>query len=210
MRRCTVILISLLTLAVPAKVWGEKAAGILSPADIQERYQEAADEWPEIPEWVLLAFAAPLDRRFFDKKPHFSRVTGTVTGWHVQPGAGRLQSYATAYIIGQALSHHQILTWHVNQVFLGQGCFGVSGAAMAYFGKTAEELTLGEAAYLAGLPIAPAVFHPFRSYERAVQRRNFALGEILKAGFIIKSEATAAMGKPLIVRDPLGTCGSRG
>jgi penicillin-binding protein 1A len=77
---------------------------------------------------------------------------------------------------------------------------------MAYFGKTVEDLTTEEAAYLAALPKAPAHFHPIRSYDRALERRNFVLAEMQRAGFLSKTEAAQARQTDLFTKNPLGRC----
>ena len=76
----------------------------------------------------------------------------------------------------------------------------------AYFGKSVDELSLEESAYLAALPKGPNLFHPVRSYDRAVERRNFVLSQMLKAGFISDDEAAAASQTDITVRGPLGRC----
>ncbi|KIN70980.1 Transglycosylase domain protein [Sulfitobacter noctilucae] len=77
---------------------------------------------------------------------------------------------------------------------------------MAYFGKSIDDLKLEEIAYLAALPKAPMVYHPVRSYERAVDRRDFVLSEMLEAGFISSDEAESAIQTALVVREPLEQC----
>ena len=89
---------------------------------------------------------------------------------------------------------------------LGQRCFGVAGAAEAYFGKEVRALAVEEVAYLAILPKGPAVFHPERAGIRALERRNWLLGEMADAGLIAGQVAKGAMDSPLGVRGPLGTC----
>lgn len=59
-------------------------------------------------------------------------------------------------VLRQALGHDEILNWFVNGVFLGRSCYGIHGAAEAYFGKDMTQLSLSEAALLASLPVAPA------------------------------------------------------
>lgn len=77
---------------------------------------------------------------------------------------------------------------------------------MAYFGRPVVDLKLEEIAYLAALPKAPVHFHPVRSYDRAVERRNFVLSEMLEAGFISDDEAESAIQTALIVSVPLERC----
>ena len=104
------------------------------------------------------------------------------------------------------LSHEEILDWYANEIFFGQSCYGVAGAAEAYFGKSVEVLNSGESAYLAGVVKSPVLFHPDRSYERALERRNFVLTEMRDAGFLSAAEVATASAAPLVFRDPLGQC----
>ncbi|MEM7242371.1 MAG: transglycosylase domain-containing protein [Pseudomonadota bacterium] len=113
---------------------------------------------------------------------------------------------ALSFVIGEALSHDEVLNWYVNQIFLGQSCFGAPGAAIAYFGRPIVDLKFEEIAYLAALPKAPVLFHPVRSYELAIERRNFVLSEMLESGFISNDEAETAIQTALIVRLPLERC----
>ena len=82
------------------------------------------------------------------------------------------------------LSKDEILELYLNEIFLGQNSYGVTAAAQTYFNKTLEELTPGEAAYLAALPKAPSNYHPVREVSRAIGRRNFVLREMEENGYI--------------------------
>ncbi|WP_025050864.1 transglycosylase domain-containing protein [Sulfitobacter noctilucae] len=177
-----------------------------STDQIRQRYQELARSWPTIPSVALLAFVAAEDRFFFERPPQNSTVTRQIGRWYLYPRAGKLQRVALSFVIGEALSHDEVINWYVNQVFLGQTCFGIPGASMAYFGKSIDDLKLEEIAYLAALPKAPMVYHPVRSYERAVDRRDFVLSEMLEAGFISSDEAESAIQTALVVREPLEQC----
>jgi penicillin-binding protein 1A len=97
-----------------------------------------------------------------------------------------------AYRIESVLTKEQILELYLNQIALGRNAFGVQAAARAYFGKDVGELSLPESAYLAILPKGPANYRPERFYERAVERRNWVLGEMAKNDFITESERDAA------------------
>ncbi|MFV1599937.1 MULTISPECIES: transglycosylase domain-containing protein [unclassified Phaeobacter] len=176
------------------------------PDQIREHYQESAANWSTIPRTAQLAFVAAEDRYFFERPPQNSTITQQIGRWYLQPRAGKLQRLAVAFVIGEALSHDEVLSWYLNQIFLGQTCFGISGAAMAYFGKPVADLGLEEIAYLAALPKAPAHFHPIRSYDRAIERRNFVLSEMLKAGFISDDEAESAIQTALVTSVPLERC----
>ena len=86
--------------------------------------------------------------------------------------------------IEQNLGKDQILELYINQIFLGQRAYGFAAAARAYYGKTLEQLTLPEAAMLAGLPKAPSAFNPIVNPTRAAVRQQYVLRRMLEAGFI--------------------------
>jgi penicillin-binding protein 1A len=99
--------------------------------------------------------------------------------------------------IESVLEKEQILELYLNQIFLGRNAYGVQAAARAYFNKDADQLTIAEAAYLAVLPKAPSNYDPLRRAERAVQRRNWVLGEMLSNGFITQAQHAEAVAQPL-------------
>lgn len=204
-RMAEIILATLLVFTGPLRA-DEGNVGLPTSEQIRAHYQENEPQWQMAPQTILHAFVAAEDRHFFEKPAQNSTITRQIGNWHLLPGAGRLQKIALSFVIGDALLHEEILNWYVHKIFLGQTCFGVTGAATAYFGKSVEELNLAEAAYLAALPKAPMHFHPIRSYDRAVERRNFVLSEMEKAGFISAAQAAEATQTPLIVRDPLERC----
>ena len=102
-----------------------------------------------------------------------------------------------AYRIEDALSKEQILELYLNQIFLGRNAYGVQAAARAYFDRDVKDLTLPQMAYLAILPKGPANYTPERNMERAIARRNWALGEMERNGFITPQQRQAAAATPL-------------
>ncbi len=84
------------------------------------------------------------------------------------------------------LSKDEILGLYLNEIFLGQNSYGVTAAAQSYFAKSLEELTVGEAAYLAALPKAPSNRHPVRQKEAAIFWRNNTLREMWENGYITR------------------------
>ncbi|MEW6261388.1 MAG: PBP1A family penicillin-binding protein, partial [Thermodesulfobacteriota bacterium] len=101
-----------------------------------------------------------------------------------------------AYRIDQAFTKDEILYLYLNQIYLGQGAYGVESAAEIYFGKTAQELTLSEMAILAGLPQAPTRYSPIRYPEKAKQRQIYVLNRMVTEGYITETEAKEAMAAP--------------
>ena len=96
------------------------------------------------------------------------------------------------------LTKDEVLEIYLNEIFLGQNSFGVTAAAETYFGKTLEELTIEEVAYLAALPKAPSQYHPVRQKERAISRRNFVLKEMTENNYITPEQQTAARAADLL------------
>lgn len=99
----------------------------------------------------------------------------------------------------------QIFTLYANQIFLGHGIYGFEAGAQFYFSKHAKDLTLEEAAVLAGLPKAPNYYSPINNPERALHRRNLVINSMLEDGKITAAEAARAKEAPLrlhVASDP--------
>lgn len=103
----------------------------------------------------------------------------------------------------QEFSKRDILEMYLNQIYLGEGYYGVEAAAQGYFGKSALELDAAEAAMLAALPKAPNTYNPRRNEVAAVRRRNLVLGLMADAGLISSAEATRAAGEPIALAAPI-------
>ena len=106
-----------------------------------------------------------------------------------------------AMILEQRLTKNQILELYANQVYLGRrdsfSIYGFGEAASVYFDRDLSALTLPEAAFLAGLICGPTLYSPFEHPKRAVERRNFVLGRMQKAGYVSVSAAEQASRAPL-------------
>ncbi|MDD3029144.1 MAG: penicillin-binding protein 1A [Alphaproteobacteria bacterium] len=100
----------------------------------------------------------------------------------------------------KVLSKERILEIYLNQIFLGNRSYGIAAAALNYFNKALDDLTIAEAAYLAALPKAPNNYNPTRDYDAAVARRNWVIGRMVENGFISSEEADAAAKQPLVTR----------
>ncbi|WP_238945336.1 penicillin-binding protein 1A [Allofranklinella schreckenbergeri] len=90
------------------------------------------------------------------------------------------------------LSKNEILEIYMNQIFLGNRAYGFSAAAETYFGKPLKEISIAEAAMLAGLPVAPSEFNPIRRPERARIRQLHIINRMVENGFITADEAVQA------------------
>ncbi len=91
----------------------------------------------------------------------------------------------------------QIFTMYANQIYLGHGVYGFEAGAEYYFNKKAKDLTLEEAAVLAGLPKAPNTYSPVNSPERALKRRNLVINSMLEDGKITQEQANRAKATPI-------------
>ena len=104
--------------------------------------------------------------------------------------------------VERVLSKDRILELYLNEIYLGFRSYGVAAAALNYFDKPLNDLTLAEAAYLAALPKGPNNYHPARKKEAALIRRNWVIGQMVKNGFVSASDGEAAKQEDLIVRTP--------
>ena len=113
----------------------------------------------------------------------------------------KLKQVLVAYMLENRFSKKQIFESYANQVPMGQrGSFAINGfgeAAQAYFGKDERELTLSEAALLAGLIQSPNRLNPFRHPDRAIERRNVVLDSMVEIGEVTKDQAEKAKAEPL-------------
>jgi len=107
----------------------------------------------------------------------------------------------------RAYTKPEILELYLNQIYFGEGAYGVQIAAKTYFGKDASKLTLSECALLAGLPKAPERYSPFEDEGRATERRNLVLQRMRELGYITEDEEAEAEQSSLKLakdRKPLG------
>ena len=114
--------------------------------------------------------------------------------------ARKIKEAILAFRIERTFSKDRILELYLNEIYLGQGSYGVAAAALNYFNKSMDELTVAEAAYLAGLPKAPNNYAPQRHPEAARARRDYVVRRMLDEDFISQAEAERAWATPLAVR----------
>ena len=120
----------------------------------------------------------------------------------------KVQEALLAIQIERRFTKPQIFTLYANQIFLGHGVYGFEAASQYYFSKHAKNLTLDEAALLAGLPKAPQYYSPILHPDRALKRRNLVINAMLEDGKITTQQATEAKEKPTILslqHDPNST-----
>jgi penicillin-binding protein 1A len=178
-----------------------------------------------IPPLVEKAFIAAEDRRFYhhngvDLYGISRAMVRNISRGSVEEGAStitqqlartvflsqdrtlirKVKEAALAGKLERQLSKQQILAEYLNLVYLGSSAYGVSDAAWVYFSKTPEQLTLPEAALIAGLPPAPSVYSPLVNADLALQRRRIVLRRMREQGFITSAQEAEAANTPLALK----------
>ena len=113
----------------------------------------------------------------------------------------KVNEWILALQIERYYTKNQIMELYVNHMFLGANAYGMEAGAETYFGKPAKDLTLGEAALLAGVPKAPSDYSPTSNPAKAKERRDLVLELMAKNGFVSQAEADAAKAKPIQLAD---------
>jgi penicillin-binding protein 1A len=184
----------------------------------------------EMPAYLPAAFIAMEDRRFYShngidplglarallldlKARHFvaggstiSQQTAKIVYTQQQRTMSRkLVELIDAAGLEKSLSKQQILQLYLNRIYLGSGAYGVDGASRVYFGTSARQLSLAQAAMLATLTRAPSVFSPRRDLLRAQQRASLVLDSMVDNGAITEAQAEDARAHPAVITDRTGT-----
>ncbi len=116
----------------------------------------------------------------------------------------KIKEAILALRIERALDKDRILELYLNEIYLGYRSYGVAAAALNYFDKSLDDLTIAEIAYLAALPKAPNNYHPVRRREAAIARRNYVIDRMEEDRYITAQEAMEARATPLIVKEGAG------
>ncbi len=181
----------------------------------------------EIPQEVVEAFVAAEDDSFFRHSgvDYISILRAAwvnfQAGGKIKQGASTITQQVAKGLVGNEKSYtrklremllakriedrfskDEILYLYLNQIYFGHGAYGILEAARSYFGKRPAELTVSEAALLAGLPKAPTDYSPTVNPDAAEQRRLYVLGRMQEQRFIDRSEYEAAVAEKPIIRDP--------
>ena len=202
--------------------------GVLIAARGSEQTQSV--DLDSLPDYVPAAFIAVEDRRFYHH-PGFDPI-GMVRAIVANMRAGRvvqggstltqqlaknlfltpdqtmkrkIQEIMLAVWMELRFTKEEILTLYLNRVYFGAGAYGIEAAAQRYFDKSARELTIGEAALLAGLLKAPSRYSPLSETERAAGRADVVLNEMEEAGVITAEQREAAVLEPVRVSRTLAT-----
>ncbi|GAA0548299.1 penicillin-binding protein 1A [Rhizomicrobium palustre] len=180
----------------------------------------------QMPAYLPAAFIAMEDRRFYehhaiDPRGIVRALVADIRARHAVAGGStiteqtakilytnqertlsrRLKTELDAAMLEKSLSKKEILELYLNRIYLGSGAYGVDGAAHIYFGKSARELSLAEAAMLATLTRAPSVFSPRRDLAAAQERADVVLSTMVETGAITEAQAKAAHDHPAVVVD---------
>lgn len=171
-----------------------------------------------MPRHLINAFIAAEDARFFkhegvDYRSIFRALYRNITAGRIVQGGStitqqvakgffltpersisrKLREAILAYRIERNLSKEEILHLYLNQIYLGNGAYGVQAAAETYFGKDVEEVNISESALLAGLPKAPSRYSPYHHPDVARMRQAYVVERMLEEGFITREEAEKAL-----------------
>src|SRR5438132_2532618 len=111
----------------------------------------------------------------------------------------KIKEILLALRIERAYSKDKIIELYLNEIYLGLGAYGIAAASLLYFDKSVHELTVAEAAYLAGLPKGPNNYNPFLQRDRAIERRNYVIDRMVEDSYITPQEGEKAKKDPLNV-----------
>ena len=114
----------------------------------------------------------------------------------------KIREMLLSFRIEAAYSKERILELYLNEIYLGLGNYGIAASALNYYGRSVNELTLAEAAYLAALPKAPSDLHPFRNRDKAIARRNYVIDRMVENGYVARAVGDKAKTEPLGVSIP--------
>lgn len=180
--------------------------------------------YSKIPKHVVNAFLAAEDDQFFKHSGiNFLAIARAMfanmrAGKNVQGGSTITQQVAKTFFLSPEktisrkireamlawqlednLSKEDILFLYLNQIFFGHGAYGIENACQTYFKKTVSDITLQEAAILAGLPQAPSRYSPVTNPQKAKERQRYVLGRMATVGFVTPQEADKAVNEPVKV-----------
>ena len=114
----------------------------------------------------------------------------------------KIQEMFLAMKLEKQYTKQEILELYLNQIYFGQGAYGVEAAARTYFGKDVDQLNLSECALLAGIPKSPNYYSPFNDVQAAKSRRNVVLDQMVKYGYVGRMEAQDAKNEELKLAQP--------
>lgn len=189
------------------------------------RHRRVVIDLDQIPQDVVNAFLAAEDRRFFEHHGvdwlGLGRAAGSaVVHRRLGPGGStitmqvarnffltrekkisrKIREMFVAMELEKLWGKKKILYIYLNEIYLGEGAYGVEAAARTYFDKPVQHLSIAEAAMIAGLVASPVKYNPFKNINLARQRQVTVLGRMLRAGFISEQDYQKAREEPLRVK----------
>ncbi|MEM9014612.1 MAG: penicillin-binding protein 1A [Pseudomonadota bacterium] len=187
-----------------------------------------------IPDHVKLAFVSAEDKTFFEHegldirgivRAQISNISNILQGRRLEGGSTITQQVAKNFLLTsdqrldrklremmiarrmeKAFTKDHILELYLNEIYLGNRSYGVAAAALNYFDKALDDLTIEEAAYLAAITKGPSNYHPIKNEDRAVDRRNWVIGRLVEDGVISAEDGDTAKQAALgaVIAPPLG------
>lgn len=181
----------------------------------------------QLPPHVWQAFVAAEDIRFFehggvDPRGLIRAVWTNLTAGEIREGGStitqqfvknalltqertfvrKIQEAFLSFEVERRYNKMQILGLYMNQIYFGEGAYGVETASQLYYGKNAKDLTISEAAVLASIPKKPTAYNPFRDPEGAQVRKNLVLAKMVSAGYLDPSEEEKLIQEDAIFKIP--------
>ncbi|MBW2615455.1 MAG: PBP1A family penicillin-binding protein [Deltaproteobacteria bacterium] len=180
----------------------------------------------QVPQHLIQAFVAAEDARFFEHEgvdviSIFRAFLKNLRAGKIEQGGSTITQQVTKSLLlkntertyrrkvreailsvqlEKSFSKKEILFLYLNQIYLGQGAYGVEAASRTYFGKSAKDLALAQSALLAGLPQAPARYSPVSHFDRAKARQKYVLERMSKEGYITNEQLSRALEIPLDIQ----------
>ncbi|MAJ14020.1 MAG: penicillin-binding protein, partial [SAR116 cluster bacterium] len=116
----------------------------------------------------------------------------------------KIKEAILAIRIERAFTKNQILELYLNEIYLGNNSYGIAAAALNYFDKSLDDLSIDEAAFLATLPKAPSAYNPKTNYNKVFNRRNWVLNQMYKNGFLTVSNKNYLQSKEITIKKSTG------
>ena len=118
----------------------------------------------------------------------------------------KIKEAILAFRIERALSKERILELYLNQIYLGEGAYGIASASLEYFDKPISKLNYAEAALLAALPKAPSKYNPYKNIDLAKYRRNLVIKNLLENSYINKKKFNELFNSEINLKNLPGRC----
>ena len=209
-----------LTVTTSSKIY-DKDGGLIADLGAEKRSNAKTQE---IPTDLVNAIVAIEDQRFFNHRgvdviriagaflnnltsgglqggstldQQFIKLTYFSTSTEDQTLKRKIQEAWLAMQLERRNTKQEILTYYVNKVYMSNGNYGMKTAASAYYGKELKDLSIAQAALLAGMPQAPNQYDPYTQPEAAQRRRDIVLGEMLDEKYITKEQYETAIATPV-------------